>query len=246
MGMKAVAGLINRYILVIMIIVVFPFICLAGDQGYLIIKDNETFLDSDTGSPITWQNKIWLTQEKIKIENDQDKNRILLVYMDKNEIYQVDLNAKTYRRLDVPEGLKDLEGKREIKSNKLDKKRKFGEWDCYGVTMSTKANDISLEAEYWLTMDVNIPFPLRKKVAKYFGLDQENLTQELAKYEGYPVYVTLTMRVKDKKIKMNTMVMDVKNLEIDPNIFKIPSDFELIDAASKPKNDKPEDPNVIK
>lgn len=204
----------------------------------MIVKDNETILDTSANtSPITWQNKIWITEKNIKIENDQDKDRILLIDMDKDEIYQVDKKNKTYKKMTVPEEIKDLQGERKIKSQKMNQTKKFGEWDCYGVQMNTDTKDVSLEGEYWLTKQVNIPFPLRKKVAKYFGFDQKRLTDELEKYEGYPVYVSLTMTIKDKKIKMKTLVMEVKKLEIDPKTFEIPADFKFMDITQKNKED---------
>ncbi len=241
--MKTVLQFSKRGFLILLLITFIPVFCLAGEKGFLIIKDYETYFEPDS-TPFTSQNKIWITGKNVRIENDQDNDRLLLINMDKNEIYQVDNKAKTYKRLEIPEGLKDIQRPKEIESKRLQETKKFGDWDCYKVSISTKANDIYLDAEYWLTKDVDIPYSWRRKVAKYFGLDQENLTEELAKYEGYPVYVVLKMKSKEKEIKVCTMVMELKELEIDSKTFEIPHDFNLVDMSFKPEDKKTKDPNI--
>lgn len=167
-----------------------------------------------------------------------------MIHMDEGKIYQVDIKAKTYKKAELPEGLKDLKGEKQIQSQRLDQRKKCGEWDCYGVKMTTEAKDISLEVEYWLAEAVDIPYALRHKVAEYFGPDQEKLTEELAKHEGYPVQAAMTMKVKDKEIKMATKVVEVKRLKIAPDTFEIPADFKAVDIDLKPKDEKAKDPDI--
>ena len=239
--------------LVSAICIFFPRFLFAGNEGYMVTKDNETILDEKEGNAITWQNRIWFTEKNVRVENTQDKNRVLLIDMEKEKIFQLDNQEKTYRIIDFPEGLKDLYSKEDLKSERIDQTKKCGEWECYGVKMKTKNKDIELDTEYWLAKDVVIPLDLRMKIAKYFGPDQVRLTEELGKYEGYPVQTVLTMNVNDKSIKMVSNVVVTKKLEIDPEIFKIPSDFKLITAsvqkkpAEKEEGDlKTEDPNTKK
>jgi hypothetical protein len=149
-----------------------------------------------------------------------------------SKIYQLDTEDKTYRIIDLPQGLKELYEKGTINSQKLNQEKKCGEWNCYGIKVSTQSKDVSLDTEYWLAKDVDIPISLRRKIAKYFGPDQVRLTEELAKYEGYPVQTILTMKAHDKGIKMISNVREVKKIDIDPKIFEIPDDFKLIDTIT--------------
>jgi hypothetical protein len=236
-----------RFICLVVIMLLFSSgFALAGEKGYMVVKDNETILDQKAGASITWQNKIWFTQSKVRIENTQEKHNVLLIHMTGGKIYQLNTQDKTYRLIDFPEGLKDLYGKGEIKSQKMDQTKKFGEWECYGIKLSTTNKDLSIDTEYWITKDVDIPIELRKKIAKYFGPDQIRLTEELAQYEGYPVHTILTMKVSDKEIKMISNVVEVKKLEINPEIFEIPADFKLMTEMMRkgPEQAENKDPNT--
>ncbi|MGA1843012.1 MAG: DUF4412 domain-containing protein [bacterium] len=209
----------------------FPSRCLAGVEGYMVVKDNETVLDPKNATAISWQNRIWITEDKVRIENSQENDRVLLVHMDTGKLYQLDTQAKTYKTLEFPEGLKDLYGKGELKSEMMKKEKKCGEWDCYGVTVHTSNQEVSLTTEYWLTKQVDIPFALRKKIAHYFGPDQVRLTEELSKYEGYPIETVLTMKVSDKEISMASKVLEIKKMEIPSETFEIPAGFKPVQDA---------------
>ncbi|MGA1795935.1 MAG: DUF4412 domain-containing protein [bacterium] len=209
----------------------FPARCLAGVEGYMVVKDNETILDPKSGTAISWQNRIWITEDKVRIENSQEKDRVLLVHMDTGRLYQLDTQEKTYKTLEFPEGLKDLYGKGELKSEMMKREKKCGEWDCYGVMVRTSNEEISLTTEYWLTKQVDIPFALRKKIANYFGPDQVRLTEELSKYEGYPIETLLTMKVSDKEIRMASKVLEIKKMEMPSEKFEIPAGFKPVEDA---------------
>ena len=232
--------------LVISFFLLSPVLVFAGEQGYMITKDNETILDQKGDTSITWQNKIWFTEEKVRIENTQDKHRVLLIDMVKGKLYQLDTQEKTYRIIEFPEGLKDLYEKGTIKSQEMNQKKKCGEWDCYGIKVTTRNKDVSLDTEYWMAKDVNVPITLRKKIAKYFGPDQIKLTEELAKYKGYPVQTVLNMKAHDKEIKMTSNVREVKKMDIEPKIFAIPDDFKALDDIEKkvPIEEKEKDLNM--
>lgn len=210
----------------------------------MIVKDSETVLPDGGSAPITWHNKILLTKDKVRIENDQDKDRIILIHMDEGKIYHLDIKAKTYKKVGLPEGIKDIKGEKQIESQRLDQRKKCGEWDCYGVKVNTKAQDITMEAEYWLAEAIDIPYDLRNRVAEYFGPDQKGLSEELAKYKGYPVHAAMIMKIKDKEIKMTTRVEEIKRLEIEPATFEIPADFRAVDVDAKPGDEKARDPNT--
>ena len=244
--------------LVLAICILSPRVSYAGDKGYMVTKDNETILDEKEGNAITWQNRIWFTEKNVRVENTQDKNRVLLIDMEKGKIFQLDNQEKTYRIIDFPEGLQNLYSEGDLKSQRMDQTKKCGEWECYGVKINTRNKDIALDTEYWIAKDVVIPLDLRIKIARYFGPDQVRLTEELGKYEGYPVQTILTMNVNDKKIKMVSNVVVTKKLEIDPEIFKIPSGFKIVQVSVEKRPDKkeedekeekdikPEDPNKKK
>ena len=139
-------------------------------------------------------------------------------------------------------------GRWELKSEAMNKEKKCGEWDCYGVVVKTSNPDISLTTEYWLTKQVDIPFALRKKIAGYFGPDQIRLTEELSKYEGYPIETALTMKVSDKEIRMTSKVLEIKKMEIPSETFEIPAGFKGTDAApaDQPEAAREKDPNEAK
>ncbi|MGA1790765.1 MAG: DUF4412 domain-containing protein [bacterium] len=227
--------------LVLTICILSPRFSYAGDEGYMVTKDNETILDEKEGNAITWQNRIWFTGKNVRVENTQDKNRVLLIDMEKGKIFQLNNQEKTYQIIDFPEGLQDLYSEGDLKSQRIDQTKKCGEWECYGVKISTKNKDIALDTEYWMAKDVVIPLDLRMKIARYFGPDQVRLTEELGKYEGYPVQTVLTMNVNDKTIKMVSNVVVTKKLEIDPEIFKIPSDFKIVNISMEKRPDEKEE-----
>jgi hypothetical protein len=225
-----------------------PVNSLAGGKGYMIIKDNESLLDPNKAMSITTQSKLWLTDENARIENTQEKNSVLLINMLKGKIYQLNIQDKTYRILEFPKGSEDAYEKWDIKSQKMNQKKKCAEWACYGIKINMQSKEVSFDIECWLTKDVEIPIALRKKIVKYFkflGTYQITLTEELAKYEGYPVQTVLSIKAHDKEIKMVSNVIEFKKMDIDPKIFEIPDDFKLDDvwAGKKLKEEKVEDPN---
>ena len=224
--------------LVLAICILSPRFSYAGVEGYMVTKDNETILDEKEVNAITWQNRIWFTDKNVRVENTQDKDRVLLIDMEKGKIFQLDNKEKTYRIIDFPEGLQNLYSEGDLKSQRMDQTKKCGEWECYGVKISTKNKDIALDTEYWMAKEVVIPLDLRMKIARYFGPDQLRLTEELGKYDGYPVQTVLNMNVNDKKIKMVSNVVVTKKLEIDPEIFKIPSDFKIVNVTEGKKPDE--------
>jgi len=233
--------------LIAVLCLLFPARCIAGVEGYLVVKDNETVLDPKNATAITWQNKIWITEDKVRIENSQENNRVLLIHMDTGKLYQLDTQEKTYKMLEFPEGFKDLYGKGELKSEMMKKEKKCGDWDCYGVLVSTSNKDVSLTTEYWLTKQVDIPLAVRKKIAHYFGPDQIRLTEELSKYEGYPIETVLIMKVSDKEIRMASKVLEIKKMEIPSETFEILAGFKGIEGASvdQSKAAEDKDPNEV-
>ena len=252
MNINTIRILCNKIRIISMIIcivtvmmLVLPGRIIAEEKGYLVVKDNETILDPKSNTSIKWQNKIWFTHMNVRVENTQETHRVLLIDMETGKVYQMDTREKTYHTLNFPEGLKNLYSQGELKSMKMDQVKKCGEWDCYGVKLMTQSAEISLETEYWLAEEVDIPFELRKKIATYFGADQVRLTKELSKYEGYPVQTVLKMMVNDKEIRMISNVVEVKKLTLDPEIFKVPADFKYVESMTvkEPEDEKARDAN---
>lgn len=222
------------FIISIMLIVLHSY-CLAGEQGYLIVKVSETFFDDKSDVPVTSETKTWFTDKRVKVENDQDNDRYLLLFLDEEEIFQVDLKAKSYTRFEIPKELLTGQSEQLIESEKLDQTKRYGEWNCYGVKITTKSGNVTTDGIYWLTKEVKIPYALRYKIAKNLSVNQIKITEELEKYEGYPVFITLKIKEKEKEkekeIKLNSFIMEVKKVEVDPKIFEIPSGFKLVDVV---------------
>jgi len=72
-----------NYIIIIIFIFIYLLLILpshlsAANKGYIITKDNETYIKG-VETPLTWQNKISITSHKAKIENDKDQSNILII-----------------------------------------------------------------------------------------------------------------------------------------------------------------------
>ncbi|MGA1865707.1 MAG: DUF4412 domain-containing protein, partial [bacterium] len=238
---------INILIEIAIVSLLVAFFCLspsdslAGVKGYLIVKDNESFWDPNKDVSITWQIKQWLTDENARIENTMEKDIVHLIDVSKEKIYKLNLQDKTYGVVEFPE-----EKKFSIESRKMDQEKKCGEWSCYGIKVNIKSTEISFNIECWMSKDVDIPSEIREKIGKFLGEYQIILSKELAKYEGYPVQTVLSIKAHDKEIKIVSTLADYKKMDMDPELFEIPSDFKAVDDSTRKtlKEDKKEDPNI--
>jgi hypothetical protein len=91
-------------------------------------------------------------------------------------------------------------------------------------------NFMMMDSEYWVSKDVKGYEELKSSTAKLAGVFEKNpalanmdISGMLAKLDGFPIQTTTHMM----NGTMVTTVMHIEQKQLDPSLFKVPSDFTL-------------------
>ena len=67
-------------------------------------------------------------------------------------------------------------------------------------------------------------------MAAYFG--QGKIIDELKKYPGYPVEITVHLQAQNKKIDMTTNLVKLEKKKVDKKLFELPQNYKKTELPS--------------
>ncbi|MGA1876058.1 MAG: DUF4412 domain-containing protein, partial [bacterium] len=146
-------------------------------------------------------------------------------------VYRVNEKEKTVKEIDLKAQFAAVEKEMRVSSQKTEKKKKVDQWEAYQVLITSSAQGMSTEVEYWMCDEIELPVEMRMRMADYFG--QRKILEELKKYPGYPVEIAVHLKAQEKKIDVITKLITIEKREIDQHVFEIPPDFTRL-ASPKP------------
>jgi hypothetical protein len=82
---------------------------------------------------------VWLKGNRIRYEDENEKDNYVLMLLDKGKTYKLDMLKKTFKESsDEMAKLKELSERSMVVSQRTGKKKKIEQWNCYEVTSGTK------------------------------------------------------------------------------------------------------------
>lgn len=179
-----------------------------------------------------------------KASRTQIGNMATIMDFDSMTLYQLDMQAKTYNKIDLNamghmagEGedaeafsnmMKQMMG--ETKIIPTNETRKISGYDCKKYNMQV----MMVQIEYWVTQDIDHYKELKEigeKMARGFDknpmMQHMNLAAHMKQMDGFPVQ-TITRNPMGGTIISTLKHIEKKNLSDD--LFKVPSDYQLTDS----------------
>ena len=190
-------------------------------------------------SPLTSQNRVWMTKGLMCMEETSKGSRIIYK-ADTNSIIIIDFDKKTYSEFTAEDFKKMTNmlmaimgqqgGVLDVTLQKTGRTKKIGSWDCYEVTL-TQQEGMKLKIEMWLTVDIQYDrtqYEEYQKILSSAFLSQKVL-DEWKKLEGFPIQTKTQMNFGQMQIET---VSEVTSISYDPapqDVFTIPAGFTEIE-----------------
>lgn len=190
----------------------------------------------------TTTQRIWITKDMMRSE-DVGSKQVMIVRLDKNLIWMIDLERKTYRELTIDE-FKQMMGmarammrgeKAEVELTETGKKMKIKGWNCYEVRLTMKGGT-NMETSMWLTKDIAIPWEEYQKYMELFGgqFYGPKVMEKWKNLRGYPIRSHGKMNMMGMEMETETEVMTVRTTPIPKSVFELPPGLTK-EEASVPK-----------
>ncbi len=185
-------------------------------------KTNQTFLNEAPSGPQKIL-EVWIKKDRIRYESDDELNKFFLVMMNKNKIYELNKIKKTFKEITSErDKLKEMYEHSMVISKRSGKKKKIEKWNCYQINLDMKIEEKKMKASCWLSEDIKIPQEKKKKLAKF---SQMKMMEELLKFPGYPVKITINSLLKGKRLKIVNTLVELNKTAQGAEFFKIPFDY---------------------
>jgi hypothetical protein len=179
-----------------------------GDMGSVMPK----------GYIIKLKNQNMLTT----IDGGMMANTAFLYLKDKNEVYSIDRNAKTYTLL--PQHKEDPDKKVDVKVTKTSETTKVLNYTCTKYIAESTTNGRTMEQFFWTTDEIK-DMDFKSLAKQRMGSGSQALFYD--KVEGVP----LKIEVKMPQGAMIMEVTEIKKQSVPSAEFSIPTDYKAV--ASK-------------
>lgn len=166
-----------------------------------------------------------------------------LVRYDRNKIYWIDHNKKTYSEIDLPLDMeailppqaKQMFDQMEVSSSVTDtgETKTINNWKCkkYLVEMTVDMMGFSMpmKMDFWASKDLGIDEDLYKKFyAETLSLNPmfQDIVEEFKKIEGYPVRTDFSMDMMGAQQKYWEEVVSVEKMNAPAGTYDLPEGYE--------------------
>jgi len=196
---------------------------------------------------------MWMGKDKGRI--DQGEKMSTIIRLDKNIMYMVDHNKKTYSEMPFS-GLNDLissslaksdlskeeqaEAKKfmgfaksmmkvEVKVTDTGETKKIKAWNCRKYLMTTKVMMTSSTSEIWATEDIKLNADLFRTLGFSLMAKQpgfDKAFEEMKKIKGISVLTTSTSSVMGAKVKSTQELLEVKEARPPAGIYEVPAGYK--------------------
>ncbi|MGD9346954.1 MAG: DUF4412 domain-containing protein [Candidatus Aminicenantes bacterium] len=237
-----------RVHLFLLTIIVFALILLpiSADADHVIKKTKQTTKTILEGSKEKSQNEdgtTWISKNKMR--QDEGKTTSIIIRLDKNKVFVLNHNDKTYSELDIPVSLEENltpEARQitqvmkitssviETQETKLIKDWKSQKFAA-DISISMMGMDMPMSMEIWASKETGINLKtFRKFYAVLLSMNPftKDLAEEFQKIEGYPVLTKITMRVKGIETKSREEVIAVEENRVPEGTFDVPSEYSRV------------------
>jgi hypothetical protein len=197
----------------------------APADDFYFEKKSATYINGDLTGPEK-KLEVWLKGDRIRFESEDKKEAYSLIMMDKGKSYELDKVQKSYKETSYEVNkMKEMSEKSMVISKLTGEKKKINNWNCYEVFLDTTIQGTKMKATCWLTKDINVSPKLMQKMAKF---SQMKLMEELTKYPGYPVLLTMDSTLQGKQVRVVSTLIKVSKDPISASFFKIPFEYTKV------------------
>ncbi|MEW5803830.1 MAG: DUF4412 domain-containing protein [bacterium] len=191
-------------------------------EEFYFEKTTQTFINGEQAGPEK-KLEVWLKGNRIRYESDDKKDMFVIIMMDKGKTYELDKFQKTYKETSYELGkLKEMSERSLVVSKKTGQKKKIKDWNCYEVVLDSTIQGNKMKATCWLTEDIKVSEKVMQKMAKF---SQMKLMEELAKYPGYPVLLTMDSTIQGKQVRVLSTLVKIDKEPLKESFFKIPFEY---------------------
>ena len=157
-----------------------------------------------------------------KFDNNHTLTQSLLINLEKGQIYVLCPSKKLYTKLDV--NSKPKSGSENFTILKTENSRMVGDYVCYQWRVKNKERNT--EVAYWVSQ--NSFYFFEELVSLINSTDKTyEFFQKIPETQGFFPMLSVE-RTLLRKEKCRLYVVNISDKAVSENIFKIPSDFELV------------------
>ena len=194
-------------------------------EGVFFEKKSQTFIDGEPAGPPKVL-RVWIKGNRLRYENENEKDKYVLILLDKGKTYELDTINKTFKKsLNETDKLKEMNERSMVISKRTGRKKKIEKWNCYEVILDSMIQGKKMKAICWLSEDIHISSNIMEKIAKF---SQMKLMEELVKFSGYPVKMTLESTLQGKNVKITSTLTKISKEPIKANFLKLPFDYNEV------------------
>jgi len=196
---------------------------------------------------------IWMGDNKAAM-NQGDTASVIMLY-DKNIIYMIDHNHKSYAEVPI-DALGDLEkmmGGGEDAKKKMEQMKpmmdmmkmkatvtpteetmKIGDWNCkkYDVKMTMGMGGADIEI--WATEDAKVDFEkVRKLTSSFQGVlpGYQDYMAEMQKIKGLAIKTVHKVNMMNVEIQSTNEIIEIKDMDAPAGTYTLPEGYEKTDMA---------------
>jgi hypothetical protein len=193
--------------------------------------------------------KIWFTDDKMKMEGEQhsmlmltDQNVWYLINHQENSITEMPMDIGKMIDKATPKEGKAPDIARDLMKNKMqiditiketDETKKIKNWNCTKYIQTMQGPMGPVTTEIWATQDIDIDKSLYDKfmaamMAKQPGMQQSmaKMVDEMKKIKGVNVQSTTTMEIMGNTIKSSTELIEIDERKAPESVFELPDGYK--------------------
>lgn len=194
-------------------------------EDFFFAKKSQTLINGEAVGPPKVL-KVWLKGDRIRYESEDERDKYFLILMNKGKTYELDKIRKTFKESsNETEKLKEISEHTMVISKRTGQKKKIEKWNCYEILLNTTIQGKKMKASCWLTEDIHISQEIIQKIAKF---SRVKLMEELAKFPGYPVKVTMDSVLQGKRVKIISTLTEISKKSLKADFFKIPFEYTKV------------------
>jgi hypothetical protein len=195
------------------------------EEDFYFEKKSLTYINGELAGPEK-KLEVWLKGDRIRFESEDKKDVFAIIMMDKGKSYELDKVQKTYKETSYEVNkMKELSAKSMVISKRTGQKKKINDWNCYEVFLDTTIQGTKMKASCWLTEDIHVSAKLMQKMASF---SQMKMMEELVKYPGYPVQLTMDSVLQGKQVRVISTLTKVSKSPIKSSFFQIPFEYTKV------------------
>jgi hypothetical protein len=198
----------------------------------------------------------WLAKGKARM--DQGDTATVIMLMEKNVLYMIDHNKKSYAEMPL-DALGDMEkmmgidesdeeAKAQLEMMKgmmsmmqmkvtvkpTEETQKIRDWDCTKYLVSTKMGMGSVESEIWATEDAKVDFDMFLEISQSFKAmfpGYKEAVEEMKKVKGIAVKTDATVDMMGAKVHSMTEVIEIAEKNAPAGTFAVPEGYEKTEGT---------------